>query len=568
VILAPDDLLPSGPARWTREAVGEAWATCRRALRAALADPTIETVVCLAGAPASGKSTWTRDHDEPGLVVFDACWAEPGRRRALAQQIRQAGKVAIAVWVVTPLEVCRERNAARPPDRHVPDGALTRSWLALRECPPSLAEGWSRVLVQDGTAPRVHDDALPPERQLERLGQAPANQAWALARGRVLPAYREAMARLGERRGAEPPPRVAQSLRSLARALERGQAGDDQVGRSLGRIGARVERAAVREVQTLVGELVPGWTAEPQDEAVSDWAERVGQQVADVRRRLAPGIDAAVAEAWRKGWTAAELERHWKEHGLPLDGGGTAEGQGSVLAHDAHAGLVQEATRAHQESAGLDWYEWEHNPSAHPRPEHVARHGQAFQWSKPPADGHPGTLRNCRCRAVPLVRPQDVERLRAVERPAISSAPPPTAKIEPGSRGNTRDPIPLELDAPTKEAAVAALGRVGLRGVDIIATRKGRSGVGRYQGTDPARASRIALGQEGQADDGKPVEPLRILIEIEHDGTTSMHLRDGNHRAIGAREAGATHHVAEVVIARETAGGWTEQKPFTAAVAL
>ena len=88
-----------------------------------------------------------------------------------------------------------------------------------------------------------------------------------------------------------------------------------------------MQRAAAREMRQQVLHLVrqhaPDWTAEPQDEAVSDWAERVGQQVADVRRRIGPGLEAAVSEAWRKGWTAAELEAHWKEHGLPLDGGGT-----------------------------------------------------------------------------------------------------------------------------------------------------------------------------------------------------------------------------------------------------
>lgn len=412
MILAPDDRLPDGPARWSREALAEAWASCRRDLRAALADPDVATVAILVGVPASGKSSWSRDNDQPGLVIFDACWADRARRIGIARQIRAAGKVAIAVWVQTPLDVCRERNAARPPATRVPDVALARAWISLRHGPPVLAEGWSRVLVVDGLTERVHDAAVPPERQLERLARAPANQAMALLRGRLLPAYRAAQTQASARPDA-PPPRVAQSLRGIAAALERGQAGDEAVGHSLGRIGARVEARERQAWQEQVREHVEDFEASPQDEAVSDWAERVAGQVQDVRKRIAPGLDALVREAWRKGWTAADLERHVVEHGIPLADGGTAEGQGAMIGADAHGALVGAVTQAHQEAVASDWYTWVHHPSDQPRPEHVARHGSRYRWSKPPADGHPGTLRNCRCTARPLLLPSDVKRLKA-----------------------------------------------------------------------------------------------------------------------------------------------------------
>ncbi len=175
MLLAPDDLLPPGPERWTRATVSEAWQACRRALRAALLDPANRQFVCLVGVPGSGKSTWARDHEQPGLVVFDACWAEPGKRRALAQQIRAAGKVPVAVWLRTPLAVCRERNAARPPERRVPDVALLRAAVALRDQPPTVAEGWVQVLDAD----------VPPMPQPPRTG-APAtgrNRARRRSRG-------------------------------------------------------------------------------------------------------------------------------------------------------------------------------------------------------------------------------------------------------------------------------------------------------------------------------------------------------------------------------------------------
>ncbi len=411
MILDPDALLPPGPARWSPEAVGEAWAQCWRALRAALLDPAVLTVACTVGAPGSGKSAWAQENDQPGLVIFDACWTDPGRRRGLAQRIRQAGKVAVAVVIMTPVDQCRDRNDLRPPERRVPDLAIVRAATLIRHQPPTLAEGWSRVLVQDGQAERIHD-GLTPEEALARLGRAPANQAWAHVRAQVLPAYRAAAAR--ERRPDVPPPSVDLALERLGPALARGSAGDDRVGWRLGQIGGRVERqgrgAWEQQVQAAG---VPGFRATQQDELVSDWAEHVGQEIAQVRERLPAGIAASVREAWALGLSAAELERRWKAEGLPLDQGGTAEGQGRVLAHRAHAGLVQEVTRAHQEAAETDWYTWEHSGNPNPDPQHLAAHGKRFRWARRPAFGHPGDRPNCGCRAVPLLRAVDLRRLRA-----------------------------------------------------------------------------------------------------------------------------------------------------------
>lgn len=412
MILAPDDRLPQGPARWTREALGEAWASCRRDLKTALLDPGVKTVAVLVGVPASGKSSWSREHDREGLVIFDACWADRGRRQGIARQIRQAGKVAVAVWVQTPLDVCRERNAARPPLTRVPDVALTRAWVALRHEPPVMGEGWSRVLVQDGQTALIHDAATPPRKAVERLARAPANQAWALVRARLLPAYAAARRQANARPDA-PPPRVALSLRGIGRALERGKAGDEALARGLARVGARMESSQRRAWQEQVRQHVAAFEAEPQGELVDEWTERVAGQVADVRRRIAPGLEQAVAEAWRKGWSASDLEAHWREHGLPLENGGTAEGRGAVLGAHAHGLLANALTEAQQSAVGSDWYTWGPTSSREPDPEHARRRGNLYRWSRPPKDGHPGQRHGCNCTAVPVLRPSDIRRIRA-----------------------------------------------------------------------------------------------------------------------------------------------------------
>lgn len=405
MILAPDDLIPTDPRLRTTKAVGEAWANCRRELKVQLELAEVTTVAVLVGIPGAGKSRWCAEHDHPGLVIFDACWANRGKRKALAVQIRRAGKVAVAVWVRTPLAVCRERNERRPPGRRVPVAALARAWVALHVEPPVLAEGWSRVLVQDGQAERV-DAAVPVDLQVSRIADRPANQAWALIRGRLLPAYSAA------KPGGDVPARISRSLRGISGALTRGQAGDQQVTSALQRLGstaeARGRRAWEKEVRGATG---TPFQAEPLEDLPEEWAAKMSGDVGEIRARIAPGLEQAVAEAWRKGWTAAELEQHWVANGLPLDGGGTAEGQGAVLGLRAGQDLDREIVRGHQEASGEDEYEWVLGNPKEPRPEHVARAGKIFKWSDPPSDGPPGTLPGCQCRARPRVSAKGAKRL-------------------------------------------------------------------------------------------------------------------------------------------------------------
>jgi tRNA uridine 5-carbamoylmethylation protein Kti12 len=150
VILRPEDRVAHDEAG-QRTAIAEAWASCRRELRSALADPSTTEVVVMVGTPGAGKTTWSDAHDGPGVVVFDAVWANQARRRALALQIRAAGKLAVCVWVRTPLDECLRRQALRPVWRQVPGAVCHRAALALHTHPPNMGEGWSRLLLVDGT---------------------------------------------------------------------------------------------------------------------------------------------------------------------------------------------------------------------------------------------------------------------------------------------------------------------------------------------------------------------------------------------------------------------------------
>jgi len=400
VLLAPDDLLPQGPRRWTRETVGEAWRTCRRALREALADPSITQVACLIGIPGAGKSTWAAEHEQDGLVVFDACWTDPGKRAGLARQIRAAGRVPIAVWVRTPLALCRERNAARPAWRRVPEAALLRAAVALRHHPPTRAEGWAWILEVDGEE-RI-DASVPLERQLERAARLPANRAWRILRGSVLPELARAQP------GEGIPAAVERRLRTMERQLARQV--DERAAVAVARLGPRIEARERRAWDEKVSrEIGQEWRAPVTD--VQDWTNEVTDRIIGIRQALVPGIRASILEARRLGWSARDLERAWKQDGLPLEGYGTAEGRAVVYAQESAAQLVHRSLAEAQASAGAEWYEWQHRPSRNPRPEHQARHGRRFRRGQ--VQDEPGQLPNCHCRAIPVLTAADVARLRA-----------------------------------------------------------------------------------------------------------------------------------------------------------
>ncbi len=139
-------MLTRGPGRWNRPDVAEAWAQSFRMFREALLDPVFEAAGILVGVPGAGKTTWADKHDRAGVVLFDAVWANPARRRSMAGRIRAAGKDAIAVWVRTPLSVCLDRNALRPAWRRVPEPFCRDAAIKLRRNKVVKAEGWSTIV--------------------------------------------------------------------------------------------------------------------------------------------------------------------------------------------------------------------------------------------------------------------------------------------------------------------------------------------------------------------------------------------------------------------------------------
>lgn len=144
----PDHFLETPECRiWTSERNAVAWKQSFAALDEALRGRSARSVVyIMVGCQASGKSTWARarKREEPHAIIFDAILVKKSERQPILLAAGQCQVPAVAVWFQTPLQVCLERNAARPTDEVVNEQGLKNVFAALE--PPQLSEGFAQVL--------------------------------------------------------------------------------------------------------------------------------------------------------------------------------------------------------------------------------------------------------------------------------------------------------------------------------------------------------------------------------------------------------------------------------------
>jgi len=144
----PDHFLETPEGRiWTSERNAVAWKQSFAALDEALRGRSARSVVyIMVGCQASGKSTWARarKREEPHAIIFDAILVKKSERHPILLAAGQYQVPAVAVWFQTPLQVCLERNAARPTDEVVNEQGLKNVFAALE--PPQLSEGFAQIL--------------------------------------------------------------------------------------------------------------------------------------------------------------------------------------------------------------------------------------------------------------------------------------------------------------------------------------------------------------------------------------------------------------------------------------
>jgi predicted kinase len=145
----PDHFLETAEGRVTTPERNQwAWRECHAALANSLASAGTGAVLyVLVGAQGSGKSTWARERiaRESGCVIFDAILVKRSERAPLLAQAALHRVPAVAVWFRVPLQVCVDRNAARPADEVADEQGLRNVFAALE--PPTVEEGFAQILL-------------------------------------------------------------------------------------------------------------------------------------------------------------------------------------------------------------------------------------------------------------------------------------------------------------------------------------------------------------------------------------------------------------------------------------
>lgn len=119
--------------------------------------------------------------------------------------------------------------------------------------------------------------------------------------------------------------------------------------------------------------------------------------------------------------------RHEEIRQQIVDRFGVTQRRAALIARDQVGKFYGQVTRARNKELGIKRYTWRTSLDERVRPEHVEREGKVYEWTDPPADGHPGYPINCRCTAEPILvdvletlekeEQVDRERLQALEKP-------------------------------------------------------------------------------------------------------------------------------------------------------
>lgn len=144
MILNPDSLLYINDKYvWSPEAASNAWSECYSQVYNLLKN-NYKKLIILIGIPGAGKSTYLSSNKlEDNVVYFDSTLVSRKFRKPLVKVAFNCSKPIEAIFIDTPINICKDRNSLRTEDRKVPDIAFDK-WSKLLKR-PSFSEGFSKI---------------------------------------------------------------------------------------------------------------------------------------------------------------------------------------------------------------------------------------------------------------------------------------------------------------------------------------------------------------------------------------------------------------------------------------
>lgn len=149
-VISPDKYLinEDGEYEWTPERSTQAWD--RAYVEFAETIGRNRRTTLLIGIPGVGKTTWLEKHGAryaANGVFFDATLTNRLARQPLIEIVRERLLTVEAIVFQCSLITCLRRNALRPDGRRVPHATITKMAADLRNEPPTLDEGFTRLTL-------------------------------------------------------------------------------------------------------------------------------------------------------------------------------------------------------------------------------------------------------------------------------------------------------------------------------------------------------------------------------------------------------------------------------------
>lgn len=237
----------------------------------------------------------------------------------------------------------------------------------------------------------------------------------------------------------------------VVRVSMAGVLSSDLLGQQIREFGTRTERYQGSELQGQIRKALGIESPILSDDKIGpllrEWIAENVRLIKTVPSEYFGSIERLVAAGVNTG------RRHEQIAKQIADRYGVAQRRAALIARDQVGKFYGQVQRARQKELGIQRYRWRTSNDERVRPEHVEREGKVFEWTDPPADGHPGYPINCRCTAEPVITDvlEQLEKEEQADRERMQA-------LQAGELEQKTPEQPLEPPAPVKPIPTGTAG--------------------------------------------------------------------------------------------------------------